>query len=441
MFDPYRDAFFYLADLPGIKYSCIGLLLFCAILRFFQWHCKNEYSHEGIRKFWKSLTKGEHQSVIAIGVIYILLLASDLPFLGFLYGFDFLQEPAKLFLSMEPLISLVMVVLAVGAFWIQGSQREYLNVLNATMRILIFVSVASSFLVNQWNPWKWYNVLWVLTMGGLLLWLKLLSLNKAEGKKTPSNLFDAVTTYDDLFPLRKNQADELCRIMQNQDSRGISICVTGPWGIGKTSLVEGACDHLRKLQNTSGNNVDNQTTDVVDSEAAHYEFIFIRALELDSLSSLFHYLFSRIREILKNRGAYVGPGSEYRRLIASAGGVISNQEWSTVLEKQLFTSEDDYRSQRNRLESLMEKALGKNKLIIIVDDIERCAPEKAREFLYFIKEIATMRCCISIFITDDSHLLAPDNAKDDQTVFWDKFFNYHISVGIVSSIDLLKQLV
>lgn len=161
-------------------------------------------------------------------------------------------------------------------------------------------------------------------------------------------------------------------------------------------------------------------------------------MELDSLSSLFHYLFSRIREILKNRGAYVGPGSEYRRLIASAGGVISNQEWSTVLEKQLFTSEDDYRSQRNRLESLMEKALGKNKLIIIVDDIERCAPEKAREFLYFIKEIATMRCCISIFITDDSHLLAPDNAKDDQTVFWDKFFNYHISVGIVSSIDLLK---
>lgn len=277
-----------------------------------------------------------------------------------------------------------MVVLAIGAFWIRGSQREYLNVLNATMRILIFVSVASSFLVNQWNPWKWYNVLWILTMGGLLLWLKLLSLNKTEGTKTPPNLFDAVTTYDDLFPLRKNQADELCRIMRNQDSRGISICVTGQWGIGKTSLVEGACNQLRKLQNTTGNNVDNQTPDVVGSEATHYEFIFIRALELDSLSSLFHYLFSRIREILKNRGAYVGPGSEYRRLIASAGGLISNTEWSAVLENKLFPSEDDYRSQRNRLESLMEKALGKDKLIIIVDDIERCAPEKARDFLCFL---------------------------------------------------------
>lgn len=437
MFDPYHDAFFYLNNLPGIKYSCISLLLFCVIFKHLYCRCKNENSEGRIRKLWKNLTKGERQSVISVGAAYILLLVSDLPFWRLLHGFDFLQEPAKLFLSMEPLIGLIMVTLAIGAFGIRGSQREYLNVLNATVRILIFISVASSLLVNQFVPWNWYNIICLLFVGSLLLWLKLLSLNKSE-TRTSSNLFDAIATYDELFPLRKTQADELCRIMSNPDSRGISICVTGPWGIGKTSLVEGACDQLRKLQNTSGNSEDNQTTDVVDGEATHYEFIFIRALELDSLSSLFHYLFSRIREILKARGAYVGLGSEYQRLIASAGGVISNTEWSTVLEKQLFTSEDDYRSQRNRLESLMEKALGKDKLIIIVDDIERCAPEKAREFLYFIKEIATMRCCISIFITDDRHLPAPDSEKDDRAIFWDKFFNYHITVGIVPSIDSLK---
>lgn len=437
MFDPYHDAFFYFNNLFGIKYSCMGLILFFVILKYFYWRCENEYSDGRIQSRWKKLTNGERQSVIGVGATYILLLVSDLPFWRFLHSFDFLQEPAKLFLSMEPLISLVMVALAIGAFGIRGSQREYLNMLNATVRTLIFVSVASSLLVNQFVPWSWYNIICLLFVGGLLLWLKLLSLNKSE-TKTSSNMFDAVATYDELFPLRKTQADELCRIMSNPDSRGISICVTGPWGIGKTSLVEGACDQLRKLQNTSGNNIDNQTTDVVDGEVAHYEFIFIRALELDSLSSLFHYLFSRIREILKTRGAYVGLGSEYQRLIASAGGVISNTEWSTVLEKQLFTSEDDYRSQRNRLESLMEKALGKDKLIIIVDDIERCAPEKAREFLYFIKEIATMRCCISIFITDESYLPAPDSEKDSQAIFWDKFFNYHITVGVIASIDSIK---
>ena len=236
MFDPYHDAFFYFNNLFGIKYSCIGLILFFVILKYFYWRCENEYSDGGMQLHWKKLTNRECQSVIGVGVTYILLLVSNIPFWRFLHGFDFLQEPAKLFLSMEPLISLVMVALAIGALWICGSQREYLNVLNVTVRILIFVSVASSLLVNQFDPWSWYNIVWLLFVGGLLLWLKLLSLNKLA-TKTSSNMFDAVAAYDELFPLRKTQADELCRIMSNPDSRGISICVTGPWGIGKTSLI------------------------------------------------------------------------------------------------------------------------------------------------------------------------------------------------------------
>ncbi len=438
MFDPYHDAFLYLGSLPGIKYSCIFLLLFCAILTYFLWHCKDEYFGEGIRGLWENLNKGEFQSFLGTGAAYILLIISDLPILGFLHGFDFLQEAAKLFLSTEPLISLIMVVLAFGAFGLCSSRLEYLNVLNTITRILIFVSVASSLLTNQFFPWIWYNIICLILVGVLLLWLKLLFFNKKSEAQPSSNLFDAVDTYDELFPLRKAQADELCRIISSPVSKGISICVAGPWGSGKTSLVNGACDKLLNSQKNSGDNVDKQAISGANGKIAHYEFIFIRALELDSLSSLFHYLFARIREILKSRGAYVGPGSEYRRLIASAGGVISNKEWSTVLEKKLFTIEDDYRSQREHLESLMKRVLNKDKLIIIVDDIERCASEKAREFLYFIKEIATMECCISIFITDDRYLPTLDYKKEDQTIFWDKFFNYHIAVGVISNIDTMK---
>ena len=49
------------------------------------------------------------------------------------------------------------------------------------------------------------------------------------------------------------------------------------------------------------------------------EVLFIRALELDTLTALFTYVFGRIKAMLKERGAYVGAGSECQKLLASAG--------------------------------------------------------------------------------------------------------------------------
>ena len=208
-------------------------------------------------------------------------------------------------------------------------------------------------------------------------------------------------------------------------------------GQRKTSLVFGACD---LLQNPAKEDTSNGQKNSKADRKANYEFIVLRALELDNLSSLFRYLFTRIREILRSRGAYVGPGSEYRKLITSIGGLISSAQLPAVLERQLFPAEEDYRSQRERLETLMEEVLGRtDKLLIIVDDIERCEPEKAREFLYFVKEIATMKCCVSIFITDDNSLPLPDHIKrEDNATFFEKFFNYRICLSPIQVLEMLE---
>ena len=372
-------------------------------------------------KIWKNLRPGERNEIIRIIAAYVLiLLASRLPGKP-IQILSFLTKPAEVFLTAEPLIWSVEAFLTVGSILVKGSKREYLNTVNVGARILIFVSVASTILILQ-VPLCCYNILWFLAVGALHICLKLLSMVQPSTVTTKDGLYEPISRYDDLFPPRQKQADELCRIIGEESSSRISICVAGPWGSGKTSLVLGAWEKLRKNSATSG-----------------YEYIFLHAMELDSLSSLFSYLFLRIREILKVRGAYVGPGSEYRRLIASAGGLITSSQLSSVLERKLFYEEDDYRSQRERLEATMEKVLQKDKLVIVVDDIERCDPEKAREFLYFVKEIATMKCCISIFITDDKYLPVPTHIEREKEIFFDKFFNFRMVVAPLSLKDIMES--
>ena len=419
MLDPYHDVFFCPGSRPGMKYSLILLLLFFVLMLIFQWEVSRSRPKCGPKAFWRSLSVGGRRSVVVTAATYGILLLTGLLPKGPLYGLGFLRGSAELFLSVEPLLSICVTLLAAGSRLIRGSRREYLNTVNAAARLLIFLSVASSLLTLQ-IPLSWYNILWFVVVGTILTVLKTFSLELPPEPVAKGSLYAPVTAYESLFLPRQRQADELCQLISGSESGGISICVAGSWGSGKSSLVMGVYDRLRHGEHAKG-----------------YEFIFIRALELDSLESLFRYLFARIKEILRARGAYVGPGSEYQRLISSAGGVIANEQISSIVERRLFPAEKDYRRQRQRLEALMAAVLGDDRVVIVVDDIERCAPEKAREFLYFVKEIATMRCCVSVFVTDDTRLPRPEASAENGPDFFDKFFNYRIVLAPVSLADMM----
>lgn len=429
----WQPVFLCLGNQFCIKFSLAILLAFFILL----WRLYKKDGGGHPASTLRSLSKGDRREVMAWAAFYILVCLAGVCPDGPLQALYFLNNQAEAFLIVEPILGVAMLLFAEGSRLICGSRREYLNTLNVAVRIMIIVSVASMLLVRQISLQHWYNGLWLIVVGILLVGLKLFSLERLPKAEMTDSLFAPVTKYKDLFGVRKDQAKELCRIIESEASGGISICVTGPWGSGKTSLVFGACD---LLQNPAKEDTSNGQMNSKADRKANYEFIFLRALELDNLSSLFRYLFTRIREILRARGAYVGPGSEYRKLITSIGGLISSAQLPAVLERQLFPAEEDYRSQRERLETLMKEVMGEtDKLLIIVDDIERCEPEKAREFLYFVKEIATMKCCVSIFITDDNNLPLPDHIKrENNATFFEKFFNYRICLSPIQVLEMLE---
>lgn len=423
MWPYYQDGFLYFEPGLGVKLSLIFLLLAVAIL-FWNYEAGNKRTHRTGMKQCSvktlNLLPGDRIRLTVTATFYILLLVTGIP-QGFpLHALDFLWHLARGYLEIEPLLSITVCTAAIGAGLIRGSNREYLNAVNFTVRALFFVSVFAMLLTRQ-IPVNGYNLAWFAWIGASLTILQYFSLQKLQYVYDSEDMFFApVENYELLFPCRRGQANELIRIMEGDFTGGISVCVSGKWGIGKTSLVLGSCNELHKKWKDS------------------YAFIFIQALELDTLSSLFNYFFTRVKSILKSRGAYVGIGSEYQKLISSLGGLISNASLTSFLERNLFPPPlEDYRSQREQLESLISEVFTEGKLIIVVDDIERCEPNKAKEFLFFIKEIATMRCCISIFIADYQHL--PEyNGSDANLDFYDKFFNYRINVTPVPQLDMLK---
>ena len=176
MQDLWQNAFICLWNWGCIKFSLLLFLITVALLVCLYAKNKNK-KNEIINpiKIWKGLRPGERNEINGIIAVYVLILLAALLPSKPIQILSFLTKPAEGFLVAEPLIWIVEILLVIGSALIKGSKREYLNTVNAVSRILIFVSVASTILIQQ-VPLCWYNILWFLAVGALLVCLKLLSM-------------------------------------------------------------------------------------------------------------------------------------------------------------------------------------------------------------------------------------------------------------------------
>lgn len=187
---------------------------------------------------------------------------------------------------------------------------------------------------------------------------------------------------------------------------GLSICINAIWGVGKTTFINQFITELNK------------------DEPNKYIEIRIDALEIDNLNSLFDYFYEKIKNILKQEGVYLGLSSELRKFISSSLKVLTKYDIEHIFSNY-FKPNIDYREQKEELSNLLSKVLNNRKILIIVDDIDRCDNDKSKQFIYFIKEVATVKNCISIFLCDINKLIYTlnEHTKETPLQYFDKFFN------------------
>jgi len=362
----------------------------------------------------------------------------------------FIVKIANTYLLYEPLLSIA--VLAMLLFTICHNKQtpptwQHIRILDRIFFLTVLGTVLSTLLARQITTVRIADLFWPAALGWIAnfacfamlvwvctqnwLWWKNFQPDSCSAVR--SSGFQPIESFEQLFPQRQKLAEELVDIIRTHDvNDSLSICVAGPWGVGKTSVVNGAIDRLKQK-----------------SATCQYECLYVHAMELDTLASLFSYVFSRFRTILKKHGAYVGIGSEYRKFITAAVGKITDASIATLLESRLFPSSDDYRTQMKDLETCISTVMKENKILVIVDDVERCEAKKAQQFIFFIKEIATMHNCIAIFLADYEYLRQSlssnaekneDERKRKEYFFYEKFFNCRIDVPSITFEDAIEKL-
>jgi len=329
-------------------------------------------------------------------------------------------------------ILLFFFAVALRLIWIRTQDRlwKLAQILDRIVQIMVVVSVFSTIILRQVDSCILANIICFFVLESLVLNMEYRWRTRCPSPPIIENkdIFRPVEIYNDLLPQQQTIANEIISmICDNCAESSASICVSGEWGVGKTSIVNGAIDQLKKKARKDG-------------KVRHDECIYINAMELDTLSSLFDYFFSRMRDILKKRGAYVGLGSEYQKFISASLGKITDSSIAALLESRLFPSSDDYRERLKALEESIYTTLNRDMILVIVDDVERCEKNKARSFIAFIKEIATMRGIVTIFITDFKYLSSnTKDAEQDSGFYYDKFFNYHINVPPISTEEFMQK--
>lgn len=321
--------------------------------------------------------------------------------------------------TIESLVAIILIAALIYGLTYKNS-HAFINLYFRALAVIEIIYIISYYITFQTKLDQWYNWLGVILLGVIFVMLNKITIELAK-KKTPQiNIHNPICFYDSLFSNRKYQANEIVSSIESKKSEsGYSICVTGEWGVGKTSLINGVYNKVK--QNKSFN---------------LYE-IRINALELDDSVSLINYFFKRIESILKTNGIYTGIASEYKELIASISGTIINESATNFISNKLNIGSSDYRESINKLNKMLFDNLENTRILIIVDDIERCSSDKAKSYLFLIKEIATMNRCITVFLADIDELKKTCNLDES---FFEKFFNKTINLAKIEYTEVLKSL-
>lgn len=297
--------------------------------------------------------------------------------------------------------------------------------------ILCYLGFASRIIIGNIQSTDCLSIILMIIFSLLYFFLLfLLFILKDESIETKPNIFSPINKYSKLYESRKLQAETLMRLITGNESElGCSICISAEWGSGKTSFINSVIDELKSHEYANDNKEDKP-----QNYKMFIDEIRINAMELDNLESLVKYFFARIKSILKANDVYIGINSEYQELMSSMVGTIIEEKIGDFIKNKL-SSNSDYRQNLSKINNLIRTTLKNRRIVIIVDDIERCTEEKIMEFLFFTKEIAMLNQCVVIFLTDCSKLVEIEKIDEE---FLEKFFNYRINLKKVDSEEILK---
>ncbi len=270
----------------------------------------------------------------------------------------------------------------ISCAFLYRNKSQYITSVSNFIYSIGYIILISGIISNQIVITLYFN--WLLLI--LSLPYHILSfLNehiKAEPDYRISMLDDAeIYKLEDFFDSRDKFLLEVTQYIHNRKSNiPHTVCISGEWGTGKTSFI-------RVLLST-----------------INCDYIYLNLKDLDDLNSVYRSFSSQLYSIMKSHVFYCGHNSAFKKYLKMALDIANNKVLSTLgtlIIKDSIELSESVRSTEELVESIVRSG---KQFLIIIDDIDRCQPEKVKNLLIYAKEVMSIKNTITFFLCDYNKL-------------------------------------
>ena len=172
---------------------------------------------------------------------------------------------------------------------------------------------------------------------------------------------------------RKGRVEALCRIVVELQSPAV-LAVNGPFGSGKSVFLRMCAAHLQSQA------ADSQSQEVRVAEFNAWQQSHTRVPLVDLVATLTHSLTEA--EQLGERLMKIAQVLGWRAASAATRGVIQREDFEVPADLSRFGEWKDTESRKAEFHETLAGVVDENgKLVVLIDELDRCPPERALETL------------------------------------------------------------
>ena len=224
---------------------------------------------------------------------------------------------------------------------------------------------------------------------------------------------------DEIFEERKAQMEEIYRkIVTYNGDQQMTIFISDEWGGGKTFFAKELTEKLKTQK--------------------EYNVIWINMSDFNERETFMRQVLRQILSTLQNNNYYTGDSSETEKYLETLLNITLNENVAGLVANHFKMDAPNDEKQNQSVTEMAEEfsnMLGNDKIVIVIDDMDRCAEETITATVKFFSEIILLPKSIVVFAGDYKHLLNKKGFKDG---FFDKYFMYNYNLNPIPYPVLIK---
>lgn len=230
-----------------------------------------------------------------------------------------------------------------------------------------------------------------------------------------------------------------------------SICVDGDWGCGKTFFINQFIYLVNNREIDSKLKLEKDLSDVFLNVEANNVIIYYDAWKNDNHPDAFESIIFNILNEFPNYKDRVEDFNNIKDILISFGKNIINKcsyeiiDFDNIktyeeLAEQIVTVEE----KKKRFKELLQKILGKKRMILIIDELDRCNPIYASKVLETIKHFYDFSNITIIYVSNNKELANTMKKQYGESFngyeYLNKFYDFVITLDNDKNIEYSQKV-